>query len=264
MRSSQLRQKKENINMFSNSNKPDDVKMYKFGSDYSFTDISETDPNIVQMSNNHKKYNFTAPDEDCQLCSIFNGYPVMATIGSPEVRFLHYEGKTGASVPFKRIDDDGTEIESGTLTELDHGFYYHVPSDLGLSIYIVHGKSYLLKVPYVVGSNSLSGKILLQKDKWQLLAVPIDGKIYEDFIKKIEDKYSVIGSDIFEAFNAYPATNTQNSEMLSFIPGVTNINTKHNFHLKMKDVDGEDEILGFWCKTKNYSGDELIYDWSIV
>ena len=264
MRSSQLRQKNENICMFSNSNKPDSVKIYKFDKDYAFTDISEDSPNIVQMSNNHKKYEFTAPNEDCQLCSIFNGYPVMLTIGSPEVRFLHYEGKTGATVPFKRIDDTGAEIESGNLTELGEGFYYHVPSDLGLSIYIVHGKSQILKVPYIVGPDSLSGKILLQKDKWQLLAVPIDGKIYEDFVKKIEDKYNVVGSDIFEAFNAYPATATQNSETLNFIPGVTNINTKHNFALKMTDSDGADEILGFWCKTKNYSGDTLVYDWSIV
>lgn len=264
MRSSQLRQKNENINMFSNSNKPDNLKMYKFGNDYSFTDISEIDPNIVQMSNDHKKYNFTAPDEDCHLCSIFNGYPVMATIGSPEVRFLHYEGKTGTNIPFKRINDLGEEIESGSLIELDEGFYYHVPSDLGLSIYIVHGKSYLLKVPYITGSDSLSGKILLQKDKWQLLAVPIVGKVYEDFIKKVEDKYNVNGSDIFEAFNAYPATDSQNSETLSFIPGVTNISTKHNFALRMTDINGEDEILGFWCKTKNYDGNELVYDWSIV
>jgi len=112
--------------------------------------------------------------------------------------------------------------------------------------------------------NALSGKILLQKDKWQLLSVPVAGnKLYENFIQYIETKYSVVGSDIFEVFNAYPATSSQSSEFLSFIPGVTNPLTKHNFDFVMTDLNGEQEVLGFWCKTKNYLGSELIYDWSI-
>jgi hypothetical protein len=97
-----------------------------------------------------------------------------------------------------------------------------------------------------------------------LCAVPIDGKIYEDFVQKIEDKYSVNGADIFEVFNAYPATDTQSSEFLSFIPGVTSTLTKHNFPLRMVDSTNSDEIIGFWIKTKNYAGDELVFDWSIV
>ena len=265
MKSSALRQRLENVTMFSNSLKPDNLKVMKFGSDYSFSDITEASPTINAINNGHKKYNFTTPDEDCQICSIFNGYPVMMQVGNPEVRFLHYEGKTGQTIPFLRMDDSGNAIDSGNLTELSDGFYYHVPTDLGLSIYIVHGKSHILKVPYIIGGSSLTGSILLQKDKWQLLAVPVDGaKIYEDFIVKVENKYSVSGSDIFESFNAYPATNSQSSEFLSFVPGVTNILTKHNFDLVMTDANGEKEVLGFWCKTKNYSGAELVYDWSIV
>lgn len=264
MQSSQLRQRKEAITMFSNSNKPDSLQTFKFDSDYNFTDISDPSPVISSMNNGHKKYIFTAPDEDCQICSIFNGYPVMMSIGSPEVRFLHYEGKTNQTIPFQRIDDSGNVLDTGNLTELSNGFYYHVPTDLGLSIYIVHGRSHILKVPYIVGGGSLSGKILLQKDKWQLIAVPKQGKIYEDFVQYIETKYSVVGSDIFEVFNAYPATITQSSEFLSFIPGVTSPLTKHNFPLVMTDANDEQEIIGFWCKTKNYEGSELVYDWSIV
>ena len=265
MKSSHLRKRLENITMFSNSTKPDSLQLFKFGSDYSFTDITEASPSIISMNNNHKKYNYTAPDEDCQVCAVFNGYPIIMQVGSPEVRFLHYDGKIGQTIPFKRINDAGDEIESGNLTELSNGFYYHVPSDLGLSIYIVRGKSNILKVPYIIGGDSLSGSILLQKDKWQLLAVPVKGnKIYENFIKVIEDKYSVDGGDIFEIFNAYPATNSQSSEFLSFVPNVTNPLSRHNFSLVITDANDEHEVVGFWAKTKNYSGDELVFDWSIL
>jgi len=264
MKTSSLRQRNENVRMFSNSKKSNDLKVFKFNNVYDFDDVTEASPNIQSMNNDHKKYDYVAPDEDCQICSIFNGYPIIFQVGSPEVRFIHYEGKTGKTINFKRIDENGDEIESGTLTELSNGFYYHVPSDLGTSIYVIHGKSYILKVPYITGSGSLSGKILLQKDKWQMIAVPKDGKIHEDFVQYLEDKYTVVGSDIFEVFNAYPATITQSSEFLSFIPGVTSPLTKHNFDMVMSDENDEQEVVGFWCKTKNYSGDELIYDWSIV
>lgn len=264
MRSSQLRQRNENITMFSNSTKTDLLKTFKFDNLYNFTDISEVAPTITPMNNGHKKYLFTAPDEDCQICSIFNGYPVMMSIGSPEVRFIHYEGKIGETIPFLRVDENGDVLDSGNLIELSNGFYYHVPTDLGLSIYIIHGVSHILKVPYIIGGGSLSGQILLQKDEWQLIAVPIEGKIYEDFIVYIENKYSVNGADIFEVFNAYPATINQASEFLSFIPNITSPLTKHNFPLIVTDANSEQEIIGFWCKTKNYVGNELIFDWSIV
>jgi len=263
MKSSALRKRLENVTMFSNSKKPDNLKLYKFKNDYSIEDITEASPTITSMANDHKKYNFTTPDEDCQIISKFNGYPVIFQVGQPEVRFIHYEGKISQTIPYKRINDSGTELENGTLTEIGHGFYYHVPSDLGLSIYIVKGKSHIMRVPYIVGGDSLSGSILLQKDTWMLCAVPIDGKIYEDFVHKIETKYSVDGKDIFEVFNAYPATNTQSAEFLSYIPGVTSNLTKHNFPLKMVDSTNNDEIIGFWIKTKNYSGSELVFDWSI-
>lgn len=260
MKSSELRNKEEEVTLFSSSTQVEAVQLFKFDADYNLTDITEDTPNIESMGNGHKKYDFTCPDEDCQILSIFNGYAVMFNVGQPEIRFIHYAKTTGLSIPFKRIDDAGDIIEDGTLTELSDGFYYHVPSDLGISIYVVNGISSILKVPY--NKDNLAGQILLQKDKWQLLSVPIEGKIYEDLIVKIEDKYGVDGADIFESFNAYPATNSQSSEFLSFIPNVTNTLTKHNFDLIMTDLNGEKEVLGFWAKTKNYAGDELVFDWS--
>ena len=265
MKTSHLRNKNESVRMFSNSNKTDSLTVHKFDSTYNFTDVTEASPVITPMNNNHKRYDFQAPDEDCQICAVFNGYPVMFQVGQPEVRFMHYEGKTGETIPFQRIDEDGNDIDAGNLTELGNGFYYHVPTDLGLSIYRVHGKSHIMKVPYLGSSaDSLSGSILLQKDKWMLCAVPTDGKIYENFVQYIENKYTVSGADIFEVFNAYPATDSQSAEFLSFVPGVTSPLTKHNFPLKMVDSSSNDEIIGFWIKTKNYAGSELVYDWSIL
>lgn len=262
MKTSHLRKRLEKVPMFSDSDKTPGLQIFKLDSTNTLTDITESNPTIATLTSGHAKYDFTSPDEDCHICSIFNGYPIIFQVGLPEVKFIHYEGATGVTIPFTRVDDTGATIESGNLTELSNGFYYNIPSDLGLSIYMVNGKSHLMKVPYTGTSTSISGKILLEKDKWQLLAVPTTGKINENFVQYIEQKYSVTGSDIFEGFNAYPATDTQSSEFLSFIPGVTSPLTKHNFSFIMEDANGEQEVLGFWCKTKNYAGDVLIYDWS--
>ncbi len=265
MRTSALKNRNSQYPIFSTSSEAEGLSLYKFGNDLSFTDISPASPTISNIGNGHKKTLIDTPDEDCIIMGKFNEYPVIFNVGQPEVKFIHYHGKTGKTISIERMKDDGTIVETGTLTELGNGFYYHVPSDLGLSIYMIDGESHLMQVPYLgTVAGSLSGSILLQKDKWMLCAVPVDGKIHEDFVQYIENKYSVVGSDIFEVFNAYPATDTQSSEFLSYIPGVTSPLTKHNFPLKMVDSTDNDEIIGFWIKTKNYSGSELVYDWSIV
>jgi len=265
MRTSALKNRNSSYPIFSTSEETEGLSLFKFANDLSFTDISPASPTISNIGNGHKKTNVTTPDEDCIIMGKFNEYPVIFNVGQPVVKFIHYNGETGLTIPIERMKDDGTIVETGNLTELGNGFYYHVPSDLGLSIYMIDGESHLMQVPYLgSAADSLSGSILLQKDTWMLCAVPIDGKIYEDFIQKIETKYSVAGKDIFEVFNAYPATDTQSAEFLSFTPAVTSPLTKHNFPLKMVDSTNNDEVIGFWIKTKNYAGSELVYDWSIA
>jgi len=265
MRTSQLKNRNSSYPIFSNSTETEGLELYKFSDNLSLTDITPGSPSIVSIGNGHRKTTINTPDEDCIVVGKFNEFPVIFNVGQPAVKFVHYHGETGKSIAIERMKDDGTIVETGTLTELGHGFYYHTPSDLGLSIYMIDGESHLMQVPYLGSTaGSLSGSILLQKDKWMLCAVPIDGKIHEDFVQKIESKYTVSGGDIFEVFNAYPSTDSQSSEFLSYIPGVTSPLTKHNFPLKMVDSTNSDEIIGFWIKTKNYAGSELVFDWSII
>lgn len=112
------------------------------------------------------------------------------------------------------------------------------------------------------------GTILIQPSNAQLIAIPKENaKLYEDFIQSIEKKYNVNAADLFESCNAYPSTASQQNEFLSFIPGVTNPNSKHNFQLVMDDGSSK-EILGFWVLSKDYINDGVLdevieYEWKI-
>jgi len=112
------------------------------------------------------------------------------------------------------------------------------------------------------------GTILIQPKNAQMLAVPKENaKIYENFIQSIEAKYNVDAADLFESCNAYPSAGSQVNEFLSFIPGVTNPASKHNFKLVMDDGSSK-EILGFWVLSKDYINDGILnevieYEWQI-
>ena len=248
----------------------DTFKIYKITEDNQLVDITPDDVSISDLGNNIKRVELNAPDEDCYIFSLFNQEPLFLRVGVPTLRaFFYAGGKEGLSINYKYLDFEGNELDSGTLEELSNGIYYYTPDDAGDNIILADGFAPApLHVPYVVDRVGMSGKIRFEKDRWMLLAIPKKGTKIADVAKEVADKYGVNPDDLFRVFNAYPSTNSQYGEFLSYVPGVTSSTSKHNFSLVYKDTDDNGntiyEITGFWCKTKNYDiGDDVIaeYEW---
>jgi hypothetical protein len=268
MQHSAFKDRGESVDIFAQTNKPDSLKVFKILDDDTFTDITPEDPTIDSLGANLRKTNLTMPDENSIVVSFLNEQPVFTRVGNPKIRFTFFAGKdkTGLEIPYDMLNqDDGDSIESGNLTEYGEGLYGFCPENTGDAIIKVKGLVFPLRVPYVVDSAGMAGSIYLQKNAWMMLAVPKeDANIYDDFIKKIEDQTGKDGNEIFEVFNAYPYTegpNGSSRQFLSFVPGVTNPASSSNFQLIYEDSNGEKEITGFWCKTLDYEGDVITYNW---
>jgi hypothetical protein len=265
MQHSAFKDKGETVDIFANSNQPNSLSVYKLDETDTLTDITPGSPTIDTLGPNLRKTTLTLPNEDCTVCAILNGQSVFMRVGVPKIRFTFYTGSTGETIAFNRVNQvDGGSIESGNLTDYGYGIYGFNPSTTGESIIVIDGKYYYpLRVPYTSDAAGMRGSIYLQKNAWMMLAVPKEGaKIYEDFINPIESLTGQAGNQIFEVLNAYPYIDSQNREFLSFVPGVTNVLSKNNFQLIYEDQSGEKEITGFWCKTKDYSGDTITYNWN--
>lgn len=267
---------KEQTNIKLTTNAPkvegeDVIKVYKMVDNagvLSITEITEGNPSITSIAGGElKRYNLTAPDEDCYLFTLFNNQPQFFRVGTPPIRIFLFADKEELDINYRLLNFDGSEKESGVMDELDLGLYYVTLPEIGDYIFMsdVH-KPMPVHTPYVVDSVGMSGKIVFQKDQWMLLSVPKQGAKISDLVSEIESKYSVQGSDIFRVFSAYPATIEQGREMLDYKPGVTPDSTKYNFNLVYADGEAK-EITGFWCKTEDYTinndPDELaVYEWN--
>jgi len=248
----------------------DTFKIYKITDDNQLLDITPTSVTINDIGNGLKRVELEVPDEDCYVFTLFNQEPLFLRVGVPVLRAFFYAGGIeGLSINFKYMDFEGNELDSGVLSELGKGIYYYTPKDAGDNIIVADGfQPTPIHVPYVVDKVGLSGKIKFEKDRWMLIAIPKKNTKIADVAKEIANKYGVKPEDIFRVFNAYPSTNSQYGEFLSYVPGVTSDTSKHNFSLVYEDTDDNGnviyEITGFWCKTKNYDiGEGVIaeYEW---
>jgi len=268
MQHSAFKDRGESVDIFAQTTKADSLKMFKIKEDDSMEEIDVSDSTVDTISTNLKKASVTLPDENATVVAFLNEEPVFMRVGAPKIRFTFYAGKdqTGLTIPYDMVNQtDGDTIESGNLTEFGEGLYGFNPENTGDAIIKCKGLVFPLRVPYVVDSAGMTGSIYLQKNAWMMLAVPKENaKIYEDFIKPIEDQSGLDATEIFEVFNAYPFTegpNGSSRQFLSFVPGVTNPASSNNFQMIYEDSNGEKEISGFWVKTKDYSGDTITYNW---
>ncbi len=265
MQHSSFKDRNESVDIFAQTNKPNSLKMYKIKEDDTMEEVDVSSATIDTLGSNLRKTTVTLPNENSTVIAFLNEEFIPMRVGSPKIRFTFFAGKnaTGLSIPFERLNqDDGTVVESGNLIEYGQGVYGFNPNSTGDSIIKCKGMVFPLRVPYTSDAAGMQGSIYLQKNAWMMLAVPKEGgKIYDDLIKPIEDATGLAGDDIFEIFNAYPYIDGQNREFLSFVPGVTNVLSKNNFSLIYQDQNSEKEITGFWCKTKDYSGDTITYNW---
>jgi hypothetical protein len=266
------------VKLTTNKTDEENLKVYKIyeetdddgNTTLKIVDITEDDPDIKDIADGtFKRYELTAPNEDCYIMSLFNGLPQFFRVGTPTMRVYMYANKTGLDIDYKLSDFSGEEVSSGTLDELDFGVYYMTPDDVGDYIFEANGVAPIpIHTPYVVDTVGMSGKITFQKAQWMLLAVPKKDWRISDLVEAVEDKYDVKGEDIFRVFSAYPATNTQSKEMLDYKPNYTPNDTKYNFQLVYEDTEGGEssmEITGFWVYVNDYELDDsdelIVFEW---
>jgi len=111
------------------------------------------------------------------------------------------------------------------------------------------------------GEKDVSGTIILQRGKWQLIAIyKKDAKVKEDFVDVLAEQEDVNASDIIEICSCYRG---DYDRFMSYVPGVTSANGEGNFELIYADGD-TDEISGFWVKMKEYThtDEDLKFDWT--
>lgn len=113
-------------------------------------------------------------------------------------------------------------------------------------------------------NNITTGIIQIEPNRWQLISIPIiygywdninHKLIHDDIIRanvknyiidQIEDRYSISANEYIEIISTYFG---DDNEFKSYIPGITNVNSTHNFPLAF--FDGENiEYAAMWIKSK--------------
>ena len=216
------------------------------------TDITEATPTISSIANGlFSQYLLTVPNEDCYVLCLLNGMPKFFRVGTPTIRGLIYANVAGLTLPYELLDFAGTVIQNNNLTDVGNGVYCMKPATTGDYILNITGMGPVpMHTPYVVDTAGMSGKIVFEKDRWMLLAIPKSNAKISDVVDAIGNKYGIDPWSIFVVFSAYPSTTTQHGEMLDYARPTPN-GSKYNFNLVYSDGTNT-EITGMWCKTLNY------------
>lgn len=270
MEHSEIRGKNELVSVFCRvPDPPNVVEVFKF--DDSLIKIDKNFP-IFDLGNLYYRTELITPNSDCFLCIKFGEYPVFIRVGSPIIRFFFYGIEEGKSIQCKVFNAiNGMTIDDCFLTDIGKGFYQYTPLSLGLSIIEVMGIPFLLKVPYIYTYGKSQGSLILQNDTWQLIALPTEtveeeqALVNNGFLDQIVQLTGRPSEDSISVCNAYIGGE---NKFRSFVPGITPIESEHNFPLIYTDTsNGKNvkEITGFWVKTKNYKAfypEDLVINWN--
>ena len=119
----------------------------------------------------------------------------------------------------------------------------------------------------LAGGGQATGRIKLNNNVWQLIAIPVQAKnVHDYFLNNIEAQLQTYDgdktiSDAIEVVNAYMG---HEDKFRSFVPGVTNTSSPSNFPLTVDDGTVK-EIVGFWVKMKDYyaitNNEPIIFNW---
>jgi len=117
------------------------------------------------------------------------------------------------------------------------------------------------------GGGQATGRIRLNNNVWQLIAIPVQNKNVNDyFLSNIEAQLQTYDSntditDVIEVVNAYPG---HVDKFYSFVPGITNTASESNFPLTVDDGSIK-EVTAFWVKMKDYysitNNEDIIFEW---
>ena len=109
--------------------------------------------------------------------------------------------------------------------------------------------------------QQLSGTIRLQRGRWQLISIPVEGKTVKEYlVDRLATQEGQLASDLIEVVNTYRGTE---DKFFSYVVGITSESSEGNFSL-VYDDNGSKEIAGVWVKMKNYTHtmEDLILNWN--
>lgn len=269
MQHNSMKQPGENIDVFSYATNIGTFNMYMINDAGVIVDITPV-ANIMSIGQDLCKVNVTLPDEECIVCFVLNGRPVIIRVGNPRVRYVFFSRATydsmpnvvEESIPYSRIDPIGNLLEAGNLRVYGFGFYGFVPLEHIFSIIRVKHLLTPLAVPYDVNKAcGNDGTILLQRGVWQMIAIPVDDNVYDGFLSKLHTQTGIPATDLIEVVSCYRG---DQNKFLSFVPGITNQDSIHNFPLTYTDDDNL-EIVAMWVKCKQWihTADDVVFKWEI-
>lgn len=172
------------------------------------------------------------------------------------------EVETEIPMTYKQYNYNSVLISEGTPIDLLHGIYAIPVNSIVRSYFDIMGNLVTLTDPSKYASinvDSLRGTIKLQRGKWQLITLPIPGKVRDIFLLKLESQTGVPYSELIEVVSTYPG---HLNRFLSYIPGHTQPEDDENFDLIMND-NGSKEITAFWvhCKNWTHTEEDIIFTW---
>lgn len=251
----------ENIDIFSYATNINEFLMYKLTNDGALLSLMSNYV-IESIGQDLSKVNVTLPEDDCIVFCLFNNQAVFIRVGNPIVRYLVYSEEVHQAIAFTRVDTLGIELEASNLFEYGHGVYGFIPSDHIFSIIQCKHLMTPLAVPYDVNKAcGNDGLITLQRGVWQMIAIPVDANVYDGFLNKLEEQANEPIIDLVEVVNCYRG---DLNKFLSFVPGVTNQDSLHNFPLTYDD-SGSLEIVAMWVKCKQWihTAEDITFRWEI-
>lgn len=234
------------------------VWSYIFGSSKEVVSFTTT------QINGYLNIDVTAPNEDCMLLIKVDDGISYVRVGAPPIcMILHYIKSDNEDMIYKQMDMSGTILHNGPLTNIGDNFYIAPNITVEESFYDVLGGICTLTMPdryFSTNECSDSGTILLQRGVWQLVAIPILENVVDGFLTALAVQTGKDVSTLIEVVNSYRG---DLNKFLSFIPGVTNVTSEHNFPLKYND-SGSVEIVGMWvkCKVWTHTEDDILFSWS--
>lgn len=171
---------------------------------------------------------------------------------------------TVTEIPFtyKQYNYNSTLLSEGEPIDLNDDIYVIPVATIARSYFDLMGSIVTLTDPTKYASvniDSLKGNILLQRGRWQLITLPLIGKIKDKFLVELENQTGVPYGDLVEVVGAYPG---HINKFLSYIPGFTQDTDVENFDLIMDDK-GNKEITAFWvkCKEWTHSQNDILFNW---
>lgn len=149
MQHSNMRQKNEQVTVFSKNSSTPSIKIFKVvPPDFTLIDITPSGLVAENFFEDYYKVVLTTPNEDCYLYMQYGGNGIIMRVGAPSYTFFMIASsfQTGLTIPFRQISFDGDIIQVHQLDEIGEGLYYHnIQSYINNSFIEVEGFAYSVR-----------------------------------------------------------------------------------------------------------------------